>query len=482
MKKLKNYWTKFWQLPNLEYYLLMLILLLGFAVRLYRIDYPIADWHSWRQADTASVSRIYADEGVNLLFPRYYDISTAQSGIFNPEGYRFVEFPIYNAIHALMVVSFPQLSLEVWGRLISIFFAIASTYIVFLLGKKYINVAGGVLAAFFYAFLPFNIYFTRVILPEPTAVFFALFSLWHFVVYLEKPGLARLMISALAFCTAILVKPYIVFFAFPMLVLAADKYGIPGMLKNWRLWLAAVIAIVPFFVWRQWESQFPEGIPFWKWAFNGDGIRFKPSFWRWIFGERLGNILLGSWGLLPFSFAVITAKKWKDFTILFLLAMFLYVGVVASANVKHDYYQTLVVPAVALALAKGSVAMWKSNYNKILMRSLLLFSIIMLFNVSIERTRYLFNVNHWEIVKAGQAVDALVDKDALVIAPYNGDTAFLYQTKRRGWPVIDRPLDQLIEKGAKYYVSVNYDDVTNKVMQEYEIIEKQEEYVIIKLQ
>jgi len=39
-----------------EYLLLSIILILGFTVRLYKIGNPIADWHSWRQADTASVT------------------------------------------------------------------------------------------------------------------------------------------------------------------------------------------------------------------------------------------------------------------------------------------------------------------------------------------------------------------------------------------------------------------------------------------
>ncbi len=34
--------------------ILAAIIILGLALRLYKIDNPIADWHSWRQADTTS--------------------------------------------------------------------------------------------------------------------------------------------------------------------------------------------------------------------------------------------------------------------------------------------------------------------------------------------------------------------------------------------------------------------------------------------
>src|SRR3990172_5502139 len=103
------------------YVVLSIAFILGLLLRFYRIDNPVADWHSWRQADTSSVSRTYVSEGINLLYPRYHDISTTQTGIFDPKGYRFVELPLYNATHAFLSFSFPVISLEVWGRLVSIY-------------------------------------------------------------------------------------------------------------------------------------------------------------------------------------------------------------------------------------------------------------------------------------------------------------------------------------------------------------------------
>jgi hypothetical protein len=41
--------------------------------------------------------------------------------------------------------------------------------------------------------------------------------------------------------------------------------------------------------------------------------------------------------------------------------------------------------------------------------------------------------------------------DAKVIAPYMGDTAFLFQTNRTGWP-IGFEIDKKIAEGAQYYV------------------------------
>ena len=105
-----------------------------------------------------------------------------------------------------------------------------------------------------------------------------------------------------------------------------------------------------------------------------------------------------------------------------------------------------------------------------------------MFLIGSFQVKEFYKINHPEIVTTGARVDELLPKDELIIAPYYGDTAFLYQTKRKGWPVVDRPIDDLIGKGAKYFVSVNLDHPqTIEYAQRFEVIEKTVQYIIIKL-
>lgn len=466
-----------------EYFLVSIIIILAFGVRLYRINSPIADWHSWRQADTASVSKIYVERGIDFLFPRYHDISSIQTGIFNKEGLRLVEFPLFNAIHATLYKSAPQISLEVWGRLTSIFSSLFSTFLIFLIGRKFIGKWGGLLASFFFAFLPFNVYFSRVILPEPMAVAFGLLSLWLFVKFIDSER-SWLLFSSAAVCSiAILIKPFVFFYAAPAIYLALKKYGIRKIIFNWRFLVALDITLVPFFLWRAWINQYPAGIPFWQWAFNGDRIRFRPSFWKWIFGERFGRLILGVWGIVPFSFGLLDAKKKNYFNLVFLLGSILYITLVATANVRHDYYQIVIIPPLALLVAQGTIKLWESNqFSSWIAKPLIIFSLAMMFIVSATEVREFYKINHPEIIRAGQEVDRLVPKEALVVAPYNGDTAFLYQTGRSGWPAIDDSIDNIIKKGADYYVSVDLASPDTKmVLERFNVIQKTDEFVIVEL-
>jgi hypothetical protein len=116
---------------------LSLILLLALGLRLYRINNPIADWHAFRQADTASVTREYvkADQ-IDLLRPRYQDVSNIQSGLDNPEAYRMVEFPFINGGLALILKICQNLDLVLFSRFASVFISLLTIIVLYQLVKE----------------------------------------------------------------------------------------------------------------------------------------------------------------------------------------------------------------------------------------------------------------------------------------------------------------------------------------------------------
>lgn len=471
---------------NIEFLILVVIMLLGFAVRLYKINSPIADWHSWRQADTASVTRNYVNSGLNLLYPKYHDISKIQTGYFNKEGLRLVEFPVFNLFHFLFVKILPDSSFDSLGRLTSIVFSIFSAFFLFLIGKRYMGNWGGLISSFLFLFIPYNIYFSRVILPEPLCVFFSLFSLWLFIKFIDSEKVFYLFFSGIIFSLALLIKPFSLFYAFPMTYLLLNKHRLKNVFKNSKLLINLLIftdlVLVPLLLWRSWIGKHPEGIPYFTWAFNGDLIRFRPAFWRWIFGERIGRLILGIWGLVPFVVGVVVKKK-NYFNLSLMLGALTYVFIVATASVRHDYYQILIIPAICLIAAEGSLYLWKEQiFNKWLSRPILVFSVLLGLGMGWYQVKEYYKIDHPEIISAGQAVDRLIPKDAKVIAPYNGDTAFLYQTKRWGWPVVDDSIENIIKLGATTYVSVDLGSGDTKYVEaKYQTLEKTSQYIVVDL-
>jgi hypothetical protein len=457
-----------------------LILVVALVLRLYKIDNPVADWHSWRQADTSSVTRVFDQEGVNMFIPRYQDISNIPSGQDNPNGYRMVEFPLYNLAH-LGVFRLGSLNLETAGRLTSIILSLVSLSLIYLIANKLSGKKTALFASFFFALLPFNIFYSRVILPEPLMTTLFLSS---FFLLLNS----RIFLSAVFLAGALLVKPYAIFFTLPYLLIFWKKWR-SKKINLVQILIYGAVALTPFILWRFWIANFPEGIPASGWLFNQNGIRFRPAWFRWLFAERLGKLILGYWASIFLVLGVLK-KPLKNLSwsySLFGLGIVAYFSVLASGNITHDYYQSIIIPFICLILGRGVDAL-TSLPNKTFSRPLLWGSALVVVAFSLAFSWYeikgLYQINNPSIVKAGQAVDNLLPKDARVIAPYMGDTAFLYQTNRYGWPLLTYDLDKLIDLGATHYVSVNYDDQTNIILNDpnFSVLQQEKEFVIIKLQ
>lgn len=467
------------------YFWLGLILFLGFAVRLYKIDSPVADWHSWRQADTAAVARNFYKEGYNPLIPKYDDMSgVAEKPVANPNRYRFVEFPIYNSLVYFLYLLNGGVD-EKLARLVSIFMSLGSTVFLFLIVRKYWGKGAGLLSAFIFAMLPYNIYFSRVILPEPTLVFFSLGMFFFVDVWIQKNTRTGFFLSVMFTSAAFLIKPQAVFYLLPL------AYSYYQKEKRWwpipkRYWYFIVISLAPFMLWRIWMSRFPEGIPASNWLFNGNHIRFRPAFWKWIIGDRIGGEILSVTGLFLFILGLIK-KSDKGGLLLHLLALslFLFLIVFATGNVQHDYYQTLIVPALAIFTARGFILLINGIQGfvaRIWTIPLGILFFILTFYLSWQRVSGFYQINNPSIVEAGLVVDRILPKNAVVLAPYQGDSAFLYQTNRPGWAITSLPIKDMIDNfGVTNYVSVNYDAKTKWIMARYQPVVETPKFVIVDL-
>lgn len=473
----------------------LLLLAIAVFLRLYRLDTALADWHSFRQTDTASVTREFVKHNYPIWEPHYQDHSNIASGLDNPKGYRMVEFPLVNYLIAQVIRFNPGLDLVSTSRLFSIGFSLLGLvslygFIYQLTHRRNISFLTG----FIFATLPYSVFYSRVILPEPAMIGTQLAALWIFLLWIERPHKNQFRnqllytLSLTLFAISLLLKPTAIFIVPVYIIIALVYMGIKAFVSPWMMGYA-FLGLAPMIGWRKWIQNYPAGIPASNWLLNGNGIRLKPSWWRWLFAERIAKLILGYWGsIFLFSGLISKIKTQTKHASLFDLvtitwagSMFLYLVIFATGNVQHDYYQTLLIPVISILVARGII--WLTNLaptRKFIFWPALGVVLGLTYFMSWWEIRGYYDIQHPEIVMAGQKVDELVPTDAKVIAPYMGDTAFLFQTNRTGWP-IGFEIQDKIDRGANYYVSVNYDDETNQLMKKYEVIEKTPEYVIIKL-
>ncbi len=474
------------------------ILLLAFALRLYKLSEPIADWHSWRQSDTAAVSKIYIQDGIDLLHPRYFDISNIQSGQDNPEGYRFVEFPLFNLVHVGVNYAIPMLGIDASARFTTILFSLMATVFIFLITRKYFSERAALFAAFFYAVLPFSIYYGRTVLPDTAMIASVLGGIYFFSLWTEEKSKVKhqkeksqiksqnlYFLTALLFtASSLLFKPYALFFLLPIAVLAFEKFGW-STLKKWPLWVFAVLSVVPLAAWRLWIMQFPEGIPASGWLFNAGNIRFKGAYFYWIFGERISQLILGYY----VTFAVMGLFKHKFekhfwFFISFFVSSIVYLIVIARGNVQHDYYQIAIIPSLAILIGRGVDFLLSidGKVNRYISVTVITVSTFFMIFLSWYHVRDYFNINNPNMVEAGKYADSVLPDNAKVIAPLDGDTTFLYYINRQGWPAFQDSTEGLIQKGATHMILLDPTEQTRAEMNEkYQVIASESGYIIVEL-
>jgi hypothetical protein len=474
-----------------DYFILTAILFIALLFRLYRIDAPLGDFHSWRQADTAAVARNFERNGINLLKPQYDDLSNLQSGIDNPQGYRFVEFPIYNAIIAAAHSLLPVFSLETWGRLIASLFSLICIASIYYLTRSEVSRVAAIFASLTYAIMPFFVYFSRVILPETPAISTAIaaIALLHMFIMEAQTGkkILLLLASSIVFALSLLIKPTTIFYGLPifLLFLRTYKFGIP---KKIHVIFYFILAAIPLLAWRYYITNFPEGIPASDWlisrvnTYEGQKeIFMRPAFFRWIFFERLNNLILG--GYLTALFVLGLLRKHRSFFLISIpVASFIYIFTFQGGNVQHAYYQTIAFPGIAIAVGMGAAALIESSVflNPIVntFAVLILFAFSFLF--SYYQVKDYYQVPQ-DLLQMANIIKTFSRQEDKVVADRMGDTTLLYLSDRKGSPLLYREPEEFKAMGYKYVLADKAEIIEKLKLKSYAVLFENSQFALFAL-
>lgn len=479
-------------MKKIDCIILATILLIALLFRLYRINVPLADLHSWRQVDTAAVARNFTRDGINLLKPTYDDLSKEQTGFENPEGLRFVEFPIYNAMFAWLYKTAPILSLEIYGRLVTAIFSLFIIAVIYYLALMEESRMAAIVGALSYAVLPFFVFFSRVILPETTALSFAMLailSMYFFSKKDEEFAWIHFILSIICLALSVLVKPTTIFYSLAILFLFIRKYGF-SLYKKFSFYLYFIIAFIPLAMWRYYISFHPEGIPASTWliqyvnTYEGlKNIFFKPAFFRWIFYERMANIVFG--GYMGFFFILGLITKPKRYLIhITLLSAAVYLFTFQGGNLQHEYYQTLLLPPIALFIGVGFSFIQK-NRSKFLPTGITYSMLTIVFIASIAFSYYrVKDFYHYpeDLVQIARIVKDYTRPEDKIITDRLGDTTLLYLSDRKGSPSLYMDLSEFKKMGYSYFVTQNKEKIESTEEQNtYNAVYKNDKFALFKL-
>lgn len=469
---------------------------MALVLRLYKINTPLADWHSWRQADTAAVARNYARYGIDLLKPRYDDFSNVQTGHYNPEGLRYVEFPVYQSIFASMHRALPVIPIEVYGRFLTILFSLATISIVYYVLLHEESQIAAIAGALTFALFPFFVYYSRVVLPDMPAVSFMFMGIFFMYLYSKNShkshltSTVTLCVSMVFTALALLTKPTVIFYLIPLAYLLHRKYGY-RMISRIPTYVYFISAVLPLIAWRLFIAGHPEGIPVSDWLIFGvntggslQNIFFRPSFFRWIFFERILDLILGGY-MVVFLVAGIIKKPHKSFFLHSIgLAALLYLLTFQGGNVQHDYYQIIILPALALMVGTG-VAFFAQSGKK-LVNPILLFGVTIAMVAGSWLFSYIKVKDYYNIsdgvLRGAQGIQLVTDPNDIIVTDTVGDTTLLYIADRRGYPTVTEDLHDMKKRGADYFVTDKPDVITEvKKVKDFTVVFESNKATIFRL-
>ena len=438
------------------------VILLGLGLRAVNITAPLLGVHSWRQADTAGVARNFHRQGIEITRP-----SIDWGG--NTDGVVEMEMPIFNAVTAY-VYGYTGVNLAV-PRALAALGSVVGMLALLLLTRRWTgNNRIAILAATICFLLPYNIYFTRAIMPESWLLSTTVLGALLFDVWAEKPSRVwALLLSAIIIALAALIKLPALYIG---LLLGANFWWRQPRWAEWMrlspwLILFAAITLIPAFFWYRHASTLgvDNGLTFGvsnKWGTLEPLLGWE--FYNKIIFQHTAEKLL-TWCGLPLAL-IGCIVAWRQggrgrIVIAWCAAVVAFFFLAASGVRPHEYYKLpITFPAsILIAFAIEDSIKSRDTAYRILIFGLTA-GLVVLTATRLPRIWEQESPdNSWEYALATE-INANTDPSDLVciIAPeQNTNPTVLYLADRKGWLIgIDSPtvealdamFDQRINEGA----------------------------------
>lgn len=348
---------------NLGWIALVLILIFGFYLRVYHLDYPVIGYHDWKEAHYLTEARNFARTG-DWLTPRsdFPDMFT------NPEGAHGDTMPLTSWFTAIGFIIFGE---HAWvGRLISVLFVMASIFLLYLIIKKLFKRDDLALtAALVAATNPLLVFFGRQVQLDNPALFFAMLSVYTYIIWLEdmenKSKVKYLVLSSLCMVLSFLSKYSFAIFAVPMFALLPFKKikDIGYWKTNWKIYVYGALPAILIPLWYLNNIRIASAN-----LLSADAQRavqgdiyysfssiFSSTFWDAMRSYIPDNytfigLFFAAIGLVLF-FAVYRENKGNRFMLVYIAASIPWVWVMASKLSGHSYHQYPIAPLIIMLIA-----------------------------------------------------------------------------------------------------------------------------------
>jgi 4-amino-4-deoxy-L-arabinose transferase-like glycosyltransferase len=340
--------------------LLVLILIFGVYLRSYHLDYPVVGYHNWKETHYLTEARNFA-EGGDWLTPRgdFPDL------LSNPEGAHGDSLPITSWLTGIGFIIF---GMHVWvGRLISILLVMGSILLMYLIVKKLFKREDLALTtALIAATNPLLVFFGRQIQLINPALFFAMLSVYLYLIWLDKDKIKYMFFAVFCFVLSFMTKYSFAIVAVPMLaIFPFKKLKKDNLRKEWKRYVSALLPLLLIPLWllnnRRITSAYTSSLDAGKSLLGAVSFDIskilEPGFW--VIAK---SYIIDNYTMIGFLFAILGIflflfmyknKKSKGYKFLFayLIISIPWIIVMSEKLAGHSYHQYPIAPLIIILMA-----------------------------------------------------------------------------------------------------------------------------------
>jgi 4-amino-4-deoxy-L-arabinose transferase-like glycosyltransferase len=334
--------------------LLVLVILLGFGIRIFDLTDPPLDFHPTRQLRSAILARSF-----------YYQWNPAadpelrEKAISMGNSLEVYEPPILEGLVAGIYLAAGQ---EIWwvSRILNALFWCTGGLALFWIARRYTGFYASLSGLAFFLYLPFSIIASRSFQPDPWMVMWLLLAVASLLRWMDTGRWKDALTAGLLTGMAILVKMITVF---PLVLIWAavilTQIGSPARFKDIKFYAAAALAAFPstIFYIINLGSRSSGFFSFWTVALSH--LVLESNFyadWLVMLHNQFGltNILLSLLGtaLAKREFKALLAGGWVGY--------FIYGLFFPYQMITHEYYHLMVIPLIGLSLTPIAEAVYSA--------------------------------------------------------------------------------------------------------------------------
>lgn len=474
--------------------ILAVILILGFSLRAYHMNYPVVGYHNWKEEHYLGEARDYAKNGFfkSGFFTPRYDYPNPNA---DPAGAHPDTFPTTSIIVGFFFKIF-GMNLGL-ARFINILFMLGAVFFTYLFVKKLFKREDiALIATFLMALNPLFIFFGRQMQLINAALFFMMAGGYYYLRWREDEKPRNLVLTSIFLTISIITKYDFLLIAIPILLTFPYK-----RLLKWRKHVKHYATAI----------LFPITIPLWilymntvkgtyvvKEALAGETIQlgtfFTGRFWSTMKMFAADNYTLMGVLFALIGLVAIAAMYKKNFANRFIFYYFIggivWAIIFSYKLLGHNYHQYPIAPLIIILQAYALIFIGTNIQKLIKIKHSRWIVMIIMFLLLIfqpftgggifKAKNRMFDVQFLGLDIAGEYVKTHSAPTDIVLFPSHQSYGFLWHSDRKGYTYAGRKLDNLKQKeqlGANWIFLyqwgladvMQHEDTWNYIKQNYEL-------------